>query len=154
MGFRQITAYLRRRWRNSNAKTNGEVDIGKIEPALSISPSSDLSSSSVCAEVIETEAPKPLLYQLRSKEEEKFNCQFRIPACDVKYSMVTTVTKSWDQDLKTIPNWDRIGGEILLRKYVHGSEQRGNIHVPPSYSLPIPLYSQNVRTGTRLHSHV
>ena len=51
-------------------------------------------------------------------EEEPFNCQIEIPACAVKYSMVLTVTESWDRDLKKIPNWDRIGGEILLRKYV------------------------------------
>jgi hypothetical protein len=122
MGFRQIGAYLRRHWRNK--KTDGKGDIRKPEQALSISPSSDSSSSSVCADIIDPISSRPLLYQLSSKEEEKFNCQFRIPACDVKYSMVTTVTKSWDQDLKTIPNWDRIGGEILLRKYVRKYSKR------------------------------
>jgi hypothetical protein len=114
MGFRQIGAYLRRRWRNE--KTDGKVDISKPEQAQSISPSSNSSSSSICAEIIDPFAPRPLLYKLRGKEEEKFNCQFRIPACDVKYAMVLTVTKSWDQDLKIIPDWERIGGEILLRK--------------------------------------
>jgi hypothetical protein len=51
-------------------------------------------------------------------EQEPFHCCTRILASEVQYSMVITVTTSWDQDLKTIPYWDRIGGELLLRKYV------------------------------------
>lgn len=116
MGFRNIALYLRKSWRKSAKKTTAKEDeIQKPESALSTSTPS-LSSSSSEHETIET--GPTLLYPLKTKAEEQFNCQFRIPASDVKYSMVTTVTKSWDQDLKTIPNWDRIGGELLLRKYV------------------------------------
>jgi hypothetical protein len=68
-------------------------------------------------------------------EEVKFHCQTCIKAHEVTYSMVTTVIDSWEKDLKSIPDWDRIGGELLLRKYVfvypisfmpilHGNNQR------------------------------
>ena len=55
-------------------------------------------------------------YVTLSPEEMKFHCQVRVMAHEVKYSMVTTVTNSWEQDLKVIPGWETIGGELLLRK--------------------------------------
>ena len=55
-------------------------------------------------------------YVTLSPEEVKFNCQTRVMAHEVQFSMVTTVVNSWERDLKTIPNWDKIGGELLLRK--------------------------------------
>ena len=70
---------------------------------------------------IPNKEPSPSTTQYKGNlrpDEIIFNCQTQIPASDVKYSMVLTVTASWDHDLKTIPHWDRIGGEILLRKYV------------------------------------
>jgi hypothetical protein len=68
-----------------------------------------------------SETPQPLelpyaKYVTLSPEEMKFNCQKRVMAHEVKFSMVTTVINSWEKDLKTIPEWDRIGGELLLRK--------------------------------------
>jgi hypothetical protein len=65
------------------------------------------------------EPPTPLtMVVVVCPEQQQFHCRTRILASEVQYSMVITVTKSWDQDLKTIPYWDRIGGELLLRKYV------------------------------------
>jgi hypothetical protein len=64
----------------------------------------------------ETQMKLPYANVVLRPEEMKFHCQIRIMAYEVKYSMVTTVINSWEHDLKTIPNWDRIGGELLLRK--------------------------------------
>jgi hypothetical protein len=56
-----------------------------------------------------------LMFQIDAK---MFSCEERIFAYDVNYAMVTVVTNAWNRDVKTIPNWDSISGEILLRKYV------------------------------------
>ena len=48
--------------------------------------------------------------------QAKFQCKTRIPASDISYKMVKTVVNSWENDLKNIPKWKEIGGEILLRK--------------------------------------
>ena len=47
-------------------------------------------------------------YVTLSSEEKKFHCQKRVMAHEVKYTMVMTVVNSWEQDLKTIPEWDKI----------------------------------------------
>jgi hypothetical protein len=60
--------------------------------------------------------PPPITSVTLRPEEMKFHCQVRIMAKDVKYSMVTKVLNSWENDLKVIPKWETIGGELLLRK--------------------------------------
>jgi hypothetical protein len=105
MSFRKITAYIKTRLRKEKkGKYDKEKGIHKPEQPLTN----------------RTEKENvPMVTSFKGDlrpEEEKFNCQTRIQASEVKYSMVTTVTESWEQDLKTIPNWERIGGEILLRK--------------------------------------
>jgi hypothetical protein len=62
--------------------------------------------------------PPPNKNVILRPDEMKFHCQVRIMAHDVKYSMVTKVLNSWENDLKVIPKWETIGGELLLRKYV------------------------------------
>jgi hemoglobin-like flavoprotein len=47
-------------------------------------------------------------------EQRKFHCQTPVIAHDIKFSMVSTITNCWEQDLKIIPNWDKIGGDCSL----------------------------------------
>jgi hypothetical protein len=91
-----------------------------------------------------------------------FSCEERIFAYDVNYAMVTVVTNAWNRDVKTIPNWDSISGEILLRKYVIKRQpcyfceivsDNRNIqsHMQLSY---LSLGRQNIRIDARMQSHV
>ena len=102
----------------------------EIEEPLSLSSSSSNTASvddtetnaialaGVVAANVPTQELPYAQYVTLTPEERKFHCQVRVMAHEVKYSMVTTVINSWEQDLKTIPDWDKIGGELLLRKYV------------------------------------
>ena len=99
-----------------------------VEEPLSLSSSSSRNTNilddsenavvaaGIAAAVVPTQELPYAQYVTLSPEEKKFHCQIRVPAHAVKYSMVTTVINSWEQDLKIIPDWDKIGGELLLRK--------------------------------------
>ena len=132
--FSNIMKSLTRRFNKKNSKDNkstGTADSKSpstkelrkvpthheqnVEGPMSVMSSSSSSIYSVPA-VPESQLLPYAQYVTLSPEEVKFNCQTRVMAHEVKYSMVTTVVNSWERDLKTIPNWDKIGGEILLRK--------------------------------------
>ncbi len=125
--FSNIMKGLTRRFnkKNSRDKSTGSADsksssTKKLRNENVEGPLTVLSSSSSSIDSAPAVSKSQLLphaqYVTLSPEEVKFNCQTRVMAHDVKYFMVTTVVNSWEQDLKTIPNWDKIGGELLLRK--------------------------------------
>ena len=74
------------------------------------------STAAAVAAAVAVQALPYAQYVTLSPEEMKFHCQVRVMAHEVKYSMVTTVINSWEKDLKVIPGWETIGGELLLRK--------------------------------------
>lgn len=51
-----------------------------------------------------------------SKSGSRFDCRTRIPASQVSFDLVLKVIHSWEKDLKAVPNWQKVGGELLLRK--------------------------------------
>ena len=100
-----------------------------VEGPLSLSTSSSRNSNTetssdratvatTTAAVVSVESLPYAQYVTLSPEEMKFNCQVRVMAHEVKFSIVTTVITSWEHDLKVIPGWETIVGELLLRKYV------------------------------------
>jgi hemoglobin-like flavoprotein len=61
-------------------------------------------------------APKPVQAKQDSKQNSRFDCSIQTMASDVSFEMVTKCIDSWERDLKAVPGWKEIGGELLLRK--------------------------------------
>jgi hypothetical protein len=145
--FSNIITILSRRFSKKNLpddtqtmkkkkKLTTKATTDDVEEPLSLSSSSsrhtntmdDLENNAIvlagkAAAAVPTQELPYAQYVTLTPEEKKFHCQIRVMAHEVKYSMVTTVINSWEQDLKIIPDWDKIGGELLLRKYVEIVEE-------------------------------
>jgi hypothetical protein len=139
-----MIAILSRRFSKTNLSNNGQVTKKKKkkltktpikvpttedeEEPLSLSSSSSSKTNTIddsennaialAAAAVQAQELPYAKYVNLTPEERKFHCQIRVMAHEVKYAMVTTVVNSWEQDLKIIPDWEKIGGELLLRKYV------------------------------------
>jgi hypothetical protein len=88
-----------------------------VEGPLSLSTFSSRNNDDSVAATAESPQSLPYAQYVKlSPEEMKFNCQVRVMAREVTFPMVTIIINSWEQDLKAIPRWETICGELLFRK--------------------------------------